>query len=456
MSDVSFAREARTLGPLTLVPFAHPQGCRGYLLADRSSRSAMAVDAHLDLVEDMAGRVGAEGWTLMYVVDTHTHADHPSGAGRLAARCGGTRVAHRKAGHAGVTLNPEHGGRLALGGSEVTVYHAPGHTPDHIVLVAEGALLSGDTLLIGGVARTDFLGGDAGQLFDSIGALLAELPAETLLFPAHDYQGRDSSTLGNEKRSNPWLAISERSEFVAKLTANPPPRPANMDDLLRLNREGVEIPASIAAAEAVRLVEAGGAASVIDVRTGAEFEAEHVPGSRHVPLDQVESHADQVRAAAAPRLVLCRTGNRAAQARLILDKLHVGGLSVVAGGLEAYVAAGGKTAKGKTRVSLERQVRIAAGSLVVAGVLLGVFVHAAFLALAGLVGAGLVFAGVTDWCGLGLLLARMPWNRAKSGAGAPAAGGTCAATPPAACAAGAPPPAACAAGLPPGKKPGGG
>jgi rhodanese-related sulfurtransferase len=272
--------------------------------------------------------------------------------------------------------------------------------------------------------------------------------------PAHDYQGRLRSTLGEERRGNPWLAITDRAEFVAKLTANPPPRPANMDDLLRLNREGVEIPASVPAAEAVRLVGAGGAGSVIDVRTGAEFEAEHIPGSRHIPLDQIASRADEVRAAAAPRLVLCRTGNRAALARRTLEGLHVAGLSVIAGGMEAYVASGGKTARGRARVSLERQVRIAAGSLVVTGVLLGFLVHAAFFALSGFIGAGLVFAGVTDWCGLGLVLARMPWNRARSAAGAPA-GGTCAAAPPAACAAGAPPPpAVCAAAPPPKEKPG--
>jgi len=76
----------RSIGSMHVVPFAHPQGCRGYLLADQSSKEALALDVHLDFVHDMAERVKAEAWKLRYVVDTHTHADHPSGAGDIASR----------------------------------------------------------------------------------------------------------------------------------------------------------------------------------------------------------------------------------------------------------------------------------------------------------------------------------------------------------------------------------
>jgi rhodanese-related sulfurtransferase len=368
------------------------------------------------------------------VIDTHTHADHPSGAGEIASRFGCIRMAHEKAHHAGVSTHPKNGERIPLGNLGITVRYAPGHTPDHMVLVANGALFSGDSLFIGGVARTDFLGGDAGQLFDSIHALMHDLPGETVLFPGHDYQGRIESTLDKEKRENPWVQISDRDEFVQKLTANPPPRPANMDDLLRLNREGVNIPETIAADKVSSLVAAGGASSIIDVRTGAEFESEHIPGSHLIPLDQIEARVDQVRATAAPRLLLCRSGNRASMAKKSLEKLHVAGLSVITGGIGAYTAAGGVTVKGKVRLSLERQVRIAAGSLALLGVLTGYFIHPAFLILAGFVSAGLIFAGITDRCGMAVLLGRMPWNRSAAGGASPT-GGTCAASLPSACAA---------------------
>ena len=438
-------------GALQVIPFAHPQGCRGYLLADATSKEALALDVHLDLVHDMAERVRTEGWQLRYVMDTHTHADHPSGAGEIAGLFDSTRMAHKSADHAGVTVHPKDGERIELGNTGITVRHALGHTPDHMVLVVEGALFSGDSLLIGGVARTDFLGGDAGQLFDSIHAYLGDLPDETTLYPGHDYEGRMESTVGAERSQNPWLQLSDREEFAEALAANPPPRPANMDQLLRLNREGVDIPEEISAADAARLVAAGGASSVVDVRTGAEFDGQHLPGTHLIPLDQIESRADEVRAVPAPRLLLCQSGNRAGKARDALKKLHVAGLTVITGGIGAYTEAGGEVVEGKSSLSLERQVRIAAGGLVLLGTLMGFFVHGAFLILSGFVGAGLIFAGITDWCGMGLLLSRMPWNRSRGDGDASATGGTCAASAPGACAAGAPPSGGCAA-EPPGEE----
>ncbi len=170
---------------------------------------------------------------------------------------------------------------------------------------------------------------------------------------------------------------------------------------------------------------------MIDVRTGAEFEGEHIPGSHLIPLDQIEARAEEVRAVPAPRLLLCQSGNRSSIAGKTLEKLHVAGLRVVEGGIGAYVEAGGETIRGKAHLSLERQVRIASGMLVLLGVLSGFFIHKAFLILSGFVGAGLIFAGITDWCGMGILLSKMPWNRSD----AADSGGTCAASLPGACAA---------------------
>ncbi len=116
-------------------------------------------------------------------------------------------------------------------------------------------------------------------------------------------------------------------------------------------------------------------------------------------------------------------------AQKVLQKQHVGGLCVVEGGLAAYIEAGGETLKGSAHISLERQVRITAGSLVLLGVLLSIFVHRGFLILSGFVGAGLIFAGISDLCGMGILLAKMPWNRSGRDQGQVAVGGTCAANP---------------------------
>ena len=437
-----------TIGNLQVIPFAHPMGCRGYLIADQASKEALALDVHLDLVHDMAEKLKAEGWKLRYVVDTHTHADHPSGSAAMATLFDCPRITHENAKHAGVEVHLKNGDQVELGESIITAQYMPGHTPDMMGLSIDGALFSGDSLFIGGVARTDFLGADAGQLFDSIQAFLADASDETILFPGHDYQGKIKSTLGVEKKENPWLQIEDRDSFIQNLTANPPPRPANMDDLLRLNREGVDIPASISADEAVRLVEAGGATSVIDVRTGAEYESEHIPGSHLIPLDQVEKRVNEILAIPPPRLLLCHSANRAAMARKTLQKYHVSGLSVIEGGTGAYVNAGGNTVKGKNTISLERQVRIAAGCLVLTGVLTGTLIHPAFLIISGFVGCGLIFAGITDWCGMGILLSKMPWNRSAATNDTASAGGTCAASLPGSCSASAPTSGTCAAAPP--------
>ena len=437
------------MAKLEVRTFAHPQGCRSYLLSDPESRQAMSIDPHLDLVDGIAAAVSAAGLTLPYVVDTHTHADHPSGSAELAARFQSTRIAHEKARHHGVTRHPADGDTLHLGDLAVRVAHAPGHTPDHIVLLIDSAVFSGDTLLIGGVARTDFLGGDAGELYDSLRRIFDPLPDDTVLYPGHDYNGLSESSLGHERRNNPWLAMSDRAAFVSALTADKPRRPANMDALLELNREGSAIATSVSANKAVESVAAGAGVSVIDVRTVPEYRAQRVPGTRHIPLDELRSRADEIRATPAPRLLLCKSGKRAEVARAQLSELGIAGLTVIEGGIDGFAAAGGETVGDKNAISLERQVRIAAGTLALLGAVLGFVVHPGFHALSGFVGAGLIFAGITDFCGMGLLLAKMPWNRAApSDAGAPQVGTCSASAPVGGCAASLPPTGGCAASAP--------
>ena len=149
---------------------------------------------------------------------------------------------------------------------------------------------------------------------------------------------------------------------------------------------------------------------LIDVRTPAEFEAVHIEGARLIPLDRLD--ASQARSSPGEHCVLvCHSGKRAAQACEKLSAAGCGNLAVLEGGVAAWEAAGLPVKRGRQTLSLERQVRIAAGSLVLTGVVLGAGVHPAFYGLSAFVGAGLVFAGLTDWCGMALLLAKMPWNQ---------------------------------------------
>ena len=154
---------------------------------------------------------------------------------------------------------------------------------------------------------------------------------------------------------------------------------------------------------------------LLDVRTPGEFEAEHIDGAYNVPLDTLAEHASEIHAGVAgPVVLVCRSGQRARKAEAALAAAGMPELHVLDGGMTAWTAAGLPTRRGAPRMSLERQVRIAAGALAATGGLLALFVDPRFAALPAFVGGGLVFAGVTDTCAMGLLLARLPYNRAAS------------------------------------------
>ena len=161
-----------------------------------------------------------------------------------------------------------------------------------------------------------------------------------------------------------------------------------------------------------RQLDATPALPVLDVRSPGEFRAIHLPQARNLPLDQLsEARVAEFADKDAPVAVICASGKRSETAAEKLTAWGYQDVHSIAGGTSAWAEAGLPVEKASGTISIERQVRIGAGSLVVLGVALGFWVHPGFFGLPAFVGAGLVFAGVTDFCGMGLLLARMPWNR---------------------------------------------
>ena len=164
------------------------------------------------------------------------------------------------------------------------------------------------------------------------------------------------------------------------------------------------------------LCKGNGKLDLIDVRTPVEFREVHVEVARNVPLDRLDPAAlmQACKGSKDERLVLiCRSGSRGRQA---CEKFLAAGFPNVVnveGGTLAWAECGLPVVRGQKAISLERQVRIAAGLLVLLGALLGWLVHPALIGLSAFIGAGLVFAGVTDTCGMGMMLARMPWNQVK-------------------------------------------
>ena len=178
------------------------------------------------------------------------------------------------------------------------------------------------------------------------------------------------------------------------------------------------------------LVQAGEPVELIDVRTPIEFREVHVTFARNMPLDQLDPKQLTVGQAGSqkPVYVICRSGKRGQQA---CEKIIGHGFTNVVnveGGTMAWDQAGLPVVRGKKTISLERQVRIAAGALGLTGAVLGFFVSPYWIGLSGFVGAGLMFAGITDTCAMGLMLARMPWNQVSSNPanGAANSGAACA------------------------------
>jgi rhodanese-related sulfurtransferase len=172
--------------------------------------------------------------------------------------------------------------------------------------------------------------------------------------------------------------------------------------------------ASTITPRAARETVAGNASAILlDVRTPSEFSARRAVGARNIPLDALPS---TLAAGELPKeatiCLLCEKGGRAAVAAEHFIKAGYGHVHVVAGGTEAWASQGlPLEGSGRKVISIERQVRIGAGSLVLTGVILGFLVNPGFYTLSAFIGAGLIFAGITDWCGMGLLLARALWNR---------------------------------------------
>ncbi|MEU9743555.1 rhodanese-like domain-containing protein [Micromonospora chersina] len=173
-------------------------------------------------------------------------------------------------------------------------------------------------------------------------------------------------------------------------------------------------PATLDAVSLRELIDAGLAPRLLDVRTPAEFETSHIPGSYNVPLDLLKEHREELRNHLDEDVVLvCRSGARATQAEQALAGVGLPNLKVLDGGIMAWQAANAPIKRGAPRWDLERQVRLVAGSIVLASVLGSVFVPQ-LKWVAGFIGAGLTFAAVTNTCAMGMMLGKLPYNRGAS------------------------------------------
>jgi glyoxylase-like metal-dependent hydrolase (beta-lactamase superfamily II)/rhodanese-related sulfurtransferase len=408
-------------------------GCLGYLVVDAASRTALAIDPRLDQIDRFTQTLAGRDARLIYLLDTHTHADHLSGVRRLAERTGATVLTHAVSQLKGPARRIKGGETFELGTRTVTILDAPGHTPDSLAILVDGHLFTGDALFAGGAGRTDFTGGSAEDLFETL-RVFESLPDGTVVHPGHDYVGRATTSIGEEKAGNPLLRERDRAAFVARLSTKSAP-PPNMAAIVRHNL-GEAAATTLTAWDLQFLRNQGRGPLLLDVRSPIEFESERIDGAMNLPLDALPARLDEI-PESADLVVICRTGVRATIAAETLARAGRRA-RVLDGGMHAWRRARLPLREGRKRLPVDRQVQLIAGLMVLMGITLGITVNPWLLAVAAFFGAGLTFAGATGTCGLALVLMRMPWNAvpasSSEGPGAVCAAGaapapTCAAQP---------------------------
>jgi sulfur dioxygenase len=308
--------------------------CKSYLIGCEATRNAAIVDPLRERVDRYLAVLGYHGMRLELVIDTHTHADHVTGAFELSDLTGAPVAMHRRAPAPHVKLHVDDGDVVPVGDAKVSVLYTPGHTPDSICLFVADRVLTGDTLLIHGTGRADFAGGDAGAQYDSITKKLFALPDSTLVFPAHDYRGHSHSTIGDEKRSNPRVAAKTREAYVEFMNNLGLPLPDKIQEALQSNQAAITDQAmafpTLAQLNQVRLlspaevndrVRAPNPPLIVDVREQEEYRGElgHIPGARLIPLRELPERAAELAAFKdKPVITICRAGVRSTTAAAIL------------------------------------------------------------------------------------------------------------------------------------------
>lgn len=350
-----------------------------YLIADLQSKEAVFIDPVNSHIEDYMSMLETQGLMLKYSLETHVHADHITASGLLRQRIGAETAVGQACGAEGADIQLQGDETLTFGNSEqITVISTPGHTPGSMSFLWRDRVFTGDALFIDGCGRTDFQGGDAGTLYDSITEKLFKLPGETLVYPAHDYNGRYVSSIQQERTRNPRLVGNNRDEFIEVMNNLNLPNPRLIDESVPANRlcglteeewqeaatprtdqttaKSAAITASMAMTghqlvtearseigeidvDSVKQKIAAGNTVVIDVRELDEFNAGALPKAINIPRGVLEfkiGSVEQLGDKNTEVLLYCRTGGRSALATRAMLQLGYQNARSMAGGYEAW------------------------------------------------------------------------------------------------------------------------
>jgi glyoxylase-like metal-dependent hydrolase (beta-lactamase superfamily II)/rhodanese-related sulfurtransferase len=325
-----------------------------YLLADPETKKAVLIDPVFEQHRRDAALLRELDLELVATLDTHCHADHVTGAWLMKNALGSRIGLAATYGAANVDLPLVHGSRVEFGNLALEVRATPGHTSGCLSFVTPDRrmVFTGDALLVRGAGRTDFQQGNPHELYRSIHDQLFSLPDDCAVYPGHDYEGRTSSTIGEEKAFNSRIGGGAREEdFVGYMKNLGLPHPKQLAVAVPANLragqpEGSPTPstppwgpvvttyAGIPEIAPEWVARHRNEVSVLDVRAAAEFDGElgHITGAQLIPLDELRARVAEV-ATDRPVIVVCQTGRRAAMGTVILAKAGVARVANLAGGM---------------------------------------------------------------------------------------------------------------------------
>ena len=212
-----------------------------YIIASGEGREALIIDPVIEHSDEYSTILNNLDLKLVKVIDTHIHADHISALNELNKRTNCIRVMGEKSKSEVIDLRIKDGEKIKVEEVELQAIYTPGHTDCSYSFLMNDRVFTGDTLLINGSGRTDFQNGNAYDAYDSIFNKLLKLPEKTLVFPAHDYNGKKFSTIENEKNNNPRLQVSSKEEYADIMNNLNLANPKMMDVAVPANVKGLTL-----------------------------------------------------------------------------------------------------------------------------------------------------------------------------------------------------------------------
>ena len=209
-----------------------------YIISSGKGREALIIDPVIEHTKEYIKILKDLELKLVKVIDTHIHADHISGLNELNKQTECTRIMGEESESEVIDLKVKENEKVKIEGVELITLYTPGHTKCSYSYLMNDRVFTGDTLLINGSGRTDFQGGSAMEQYDSIFNKLLKLPDKTLVYPAHDYNGKKFSTVENERSNNPRLQVSSPDEYIQIMNNLKLPNPKMMDIAVPANKKG--------------------------------------------------------------------------------------------------------------------------------------------------------------------------------------------------------------------------